>query len=447
MLKFKVASRDKFKMELKKEELLTAVKDAVSEILSAKAEDEVKKEVEKTAEEKVNKVEKENKIAVGIKEDKSEIAQKEADGKNWNSFGEFLTKVHQYRLGYASLPDNRLVFIDKSGNPTFPTKDVPQDAASVQKVMTEGTDSAGGFLVPEEYRMEVQMLMLEKSVIRPNGATRFPMKTDTLNIPRVDDTSHTASVFGGVIAYWTEEVGTKQASEPQWGNCKLTAHELSGVAVAGNNLLADNATALEAFIKRAFAEAWAYYEDDAFINGTGVGQPLGILNSGALISVTRQANTNVRWVDFTNMWGRMLTTSRDNAIWLMNQELETQYLQMVSENAAPVATAGTTIIVDPKMGGTKSPPTKILGRPYFVTEKMAALGSAGDLGLFDLSYYIIGDRSKLAIDASTHVFFTTNKTAWRFTLRVDGQPWLQAPLTPKNGTNTVGPFIALSSTS
>ena len=294
--------------------------------------------------------------------------------------------------------------------------------------------------------MEVLQIGLERSLVRANGPLVLPMSTDTLNMPRIDDTSHASNVFGGILAYWTEETGTKTSSEPKWGNCKLSAHELSGYTRASNSLIADSAIALEAFLKRGFGEAWAYYEDDAFINGNGVGQPLGILNSGALISVTRQANTIVRYNDLVNLYSRMFPESRSKAVWFLNHEVLPQIMVAGAGNVAQ-ASGHNLIWINRNQGAAEAIPGTIFGRPFFVTEKMAALGSAGDIGFFDISYYIIGDRSGLAIDSSSHVGFTSNTTYWRFTLRVDGQPWLASPLTPKNGSNTIGPFVALSSTS
>lgn len=291
------------------------------------------------------------------------------------------------------------------------------------------------------------MLSLERSIVRANGATNLPMTTDTLNIPRNDDTDHTSNVFGGVLAYWVEETGTKTESEPKWGNCKLTAHKLVGLTTASDELLADTPFAFEKILKRMFAEAIAYYEDSAFITGTGVGQPLGFQTSGALITVARQANNNVRWRDLANIYARMFTASHSRAIWIVNQETLPHLITMVAENAAAAATAGSVIWVNPNQGAANNIPGTILGRPFFISEKVPALGSQGDVGYYDLSYYLIGDRSSLAIDVSKHVYFTTDKTAWRFVLRVDGQPWIQAPLTPGTSMDTVSPFVCLSSTS
>jgi HK97 family phage major capsid protein len=77
---------------------------------------------------------------------------------------------------------------------------------------------------------------------------------------------------------------------------------------------------------------------------------------------------------------------------------------------------------------------------------MQALGTAGDIGYFDFRYYLIGDRQPITIDASTHVAFTTDETAWRFVLRVAGQCWPQTALTMRRGGTTQSPFVILAAT-
>ena len=442
--------KEKENKSMSKDDLTKTIVDAVTtlgnqirEDIKNDAEEVTKKEVEEKIEEAKSVIQ-----TPLTEDDELEVAEEEASKKEWPSFGEYLKKVWLYRGGFNRMPDNRLIYVNEKGLISNPKemKKVDNEEALI-KTMTEGTDSAGGFIVPEEYRMEVQQLKLENQVIRPNGPTVFPMTTDTLNIPRIDDTSHTSTVFGGVVATWTEEAGTKTETEPTWGNCKLSAHELAGYTRASNALIADSAVALEVFIKRAFGEAWAYFEDDSFINGNGVGQPLGILNSGCLTSVTRQDTNEVFWGDIVRLWTRLLPQCRDKAVWIMNHEVEKEILRAVAENTTAAATAGNVIVVSQDQGAVKTPPRVLFGRPYFISEKMGALGDAGDIGVFDLSYYFIGDRSPLAIDTSGHVGFTSNTTYWRFTVRVDGQPWLANDLTPRHGTDTIGPFVALSSTS
>jgi len=372
-----------------------------------------------------------------------EKAQNKANEAKWDK-GEFVKAIYDFRT--KNKQDNRLVFVDANGHETAPVHREAESETEVHKTMTEGTDSAGGFVVPTQFVMEVQELGLEQSIIRSNGATIFQMERDLLNIPRINESSHASSLMGGVVAYWTEEAGTKTSSEPKWGNCTLRAHELAGYTRASNALIADSGIALETYLKKAFGAAWSYYEDDAFINGTGVGQPLGILNAPCLITVTRQHTSSLYFDDLVNLYTRVLPESRNRAVWLLNHEVLAPLIEAGAGNAAQ-ASGHQLVFISRDQGAVEALPKTIFGRPYILTEKMGALGDAGDIGLFDLSYYFIGDRAKLTIDTSAHVGFTTNTTYWRFTLRVDGQPWLSSALTPKNGTNTLSPFVTLKATS
>lgn len=275
----------------------------------------------------------------------------------------------------------------------------------------------------------------------------IPMKSDSVEIPCIVETTHETHLRGGIYGKWTAEAVEMQASEPKLGEIKLNAHEYSGYTVVTNRLLADSAIGLESFLLPAFGEAWGYLQDDAFIAGTGSGMPVGVINADALIGVTRQANTLVRFVDLANIWARVLPASRSRGVWLINHEVLSHLITMNAENAAPAATAGSVIWINPNQGAANQIPGTILGRPFFETEKVPGLGSASDIGFYDFGYYLIGDRQALSIDASTHVYFLTNKTAWRFMFRVDGQPWIQSALTPRNGTATLSPFVSLSSTS
>lgn len=304
--------------------------------------------------------------------------------------------------------------------------------------LTEGVDSEGGFLVPEEYSKQILMRSLESAVVRPNGPTIIPMGSDTVNIPKLVDTSHASSVFGGVVAYWTEEAGTKSVKEPTFGQIKMIAKKLTGYTYASDELLADSAIGLEALLTRLFSEAINWYEDDAFIDGDGVGKPLGILKSGALLAVNRSAANTIAIADVANVWARLFTQSHGRAIWLANPSTLPQLVALGSTYLTWLkGSAGAA-------GLSQAPPVTLLGRPIVFTEKCPALGTAGDLVLADLSYYLIGDRQRITVASSKHVRFTTDETAWRFVKRVDGQPWVDSAFTPANGS-TLSPFVTLYS--
>lgn len=307
------------------------------------------------------------------------------------------------------------------------------------KALSEAEDSSGGFLVPEEMRKDLLTLVLESSVIRPH-ATSFKMGSETLSIPRIVDTSHSSNLFGGVIAYWTKESTAVTATEPEFGLIKLTAKKLMGYTYAPNELLEDSAINLELLIKKCFSESISWFEEEAFIRGDGAGEPLGILNSGAVIEVSKETGQAADTILAENVWkmySRMFPASVKKAVWLANPNIKPELYAM----AVPIGTGGVSVYL-PAGGISQTPYDTLCGRPVLFTEHCSTLGDAGDLLFCDLSYYIIGDRRQLTVAASPHIRFTTDQTAWRFTQRVDGQPWLNTYFTPKRGS-TLSPFISL----
>jgi HK97 family phage major capsid protein len=84
-----------------------------------------------------------------------------------------------------------------------------------------------------------------------------------------------------------------------------------------------------------------------------------------------------------------------------------------------------------------------MGYPIFFVENAQPLGTQGDLILADLSKYVVGDRQMVTIDSSKHFRFQYDLTSWRAVHRVDGRPWLSAPITYRDGVTTVSPFVIL----
>jgi len=359
-----------------------------------------------------------------------EIEEAEEKGTKFKSFGDFLLSIRKFRVNRDL--DDRLAFIDKDGR-------LEKTAGH----MEIGEDSQGGFLVPEVYRADLQMIALENAIVRNNGATIIPpIRTDSLKIPYVDDPSHASTVFGGVEAIWTAERELKEATKPKFGQMELVPKKLAGLTYTSNELLMDSAIALEPLIKKMFGSAWGYFEDLAFLAGNGVGQPLGILNCGTLKVVNRNTLMRVRLEDIAEMYACMLDASRDNAIWVINPSVIPDLLQMGSGNAADAS--GKILVFTKDVHG--KPEWQIWGRPVFFSEKVPGLGTQGDIGFFDLRYYFIFDRQPITIDVSTHVAFERDETCWRFVLRVAGQCWPPGTLTPRNAAapvTTISPFVVL----
>jgi len=319
----------------------------------------------------------------------------------------------------------------------------PQYAAKQEAIrnasQSSGNPSGGGFLVPESLRSELLRLSLETAVVRPR-ARIVPMETSRIMYPILDSTSHATSVHGGVLGYWRAESAAFTESSATFGRIALEAFELTAYATVPNELMADSMLAFEAFINSAFPEALSYFEDDAFINGSGAGQPEGFLNASASVEVakeTGQAADTVVYENIVKMYSRMLPGSLNRAVWIVSPDVVPELLTM----GLAIGTGGSAIFVQ---DATQPAPMTIFGRPVIVSEKVQNVGDAGDINFVDLSYYLIGDRQALTAESSPHYRFQNGETAFRFVTRVDGRPWLQSAITPRNGGATLSPFVKLA---
>lgn len=306
--------------------------------------------------------------------------------------------------------------------------------------MTESSGTAGGYLVPPEFYDKLLAIVAEEAIIRPRAFVQ-PMASATLQFPFLDVTTAqsagTSPFFGGVVMNWTEEAQNRTETEPQFKQMELKAHELSGYAVSSNVLLQDAGFGLERFLMTLFARAIAWYEDYAFLQGTGVGKPQGILTSKPVISVTRNAGGAVKFVDVATMLSKLLPSSLNRAIWIIHPYVLAQLVQL--------ADAGGRVVWVPNNGGAqKKVPGTLFGLDVLTTEKVPALGTKGDVMLVDPTMYVVGDRMQIEIAASEHVNFLKNQTTWRVVERVDGQPWLDNVITLQDGASTVSPFVVLN---
>jgi HK97 family phage major capsid protein len=340
----------------------------------------------------------------------------------FKSFGEFLVKVRKACDGEGS-PDSRL---KTAGH------------------MEIGEDSQGGFLVPEKWAEGIYNIALENSIVRKR-ATVLKAISDSLKIRTFVDNDRSSSLFGGITFKWLYEAinktyGSGRVTKPALGQLELTPHKLVGGCYTSNEIEGDY-EAFGGFMQEAFGQAIRFIEDDAFINGTGAGQPLGIVQSNLMIKPNRQQANQIGYEDLTAMVRRLLPDSWNRAVWLINQDAMEQ-----------IMTADT--VVNNVLNVLDLNDHMLMGFPFIVTEKAQALGTTGDIMLADFGagHYIIADRS-IEISGSRHVSgysiqqlgsgWLTDETFWRIVLRVDGQPVAVNPITPYHGAQTVSPFIGL----
>lgn len=322
------------------------------------------------------------------------------------------------------------------------------DKQRVEKVykaaLAEGVGETGGYLVPTEFANEILQLAARRSVVRQQNPTIINMTTREWDVPALGYTSSTAGTapqLGGVRAYWTEEAGTKTESEPTFEIVKLIYHELSGYTLASNMVRMDAGPMLESMLRNLFAQAIAFYEDYAFINGTGAGQPLGVLQSPALVTEVAATSTFVL-TDAASMLEKFMPRDPNGGVWFMHPKLISKLIALVD--------AGSHAVWLSNSAANVPMPAQLFGKPIVFTDLMPVLPagtSATQIGgvlLADWSYYLIGQRQGITIDFSEHYKFINNQGTWRFCSYVDGQPWLKQAVYLVDGSNTVSPFVSLS---
>jgi HK97 family phage major capsid protein len=341
------------------------------------------------------------------------------------AFGEFLQAVYK-----DSVPGHR--------------RGVDQRLYAAATGASEAVMSDGGFLVQKDFSNEILRRANAMGAVM-SRVRRIPISSGSngLKINAIDETSRAdGSRWGGVQVYWTAEAAEKSASKPKFRQMELDLKKLAGLFYSTDELLAD-ASALQSIAMEAFSEELTFKIEDSIFNGTGAGQMLGIMNSGSLITESKevgQAASTIVYDNVLKMWSRLHARSRPNAIWFVDQSIEPQLYKM----SLAVGTGGAPVYL-PAGGASSEPYASLFGRPVIPVEYAAALGTVGDICLFDLSQYLMVDKGGLETASSMHVRFIYDEMVFRFVYRVDGQPIWNSALTPKSGGSTQSPFVVIES--
>ena len=379
-----------------------------------------------------NKIEKQIELAersnsFAMKDADPEVPEKRDAEHSFGSFGEFLQAVRSASTG--GVVDSRL--------------STEQRAATGMNVTIP---SDGGYLVQQDFLEGIQKRIYDKSLIA-GRCSKISIGANSNGIKwiELDESSRKDGYrHGGVRAYWQAEAGTVANSFPKLAKKSLDLEKLMAFCYVTEELLQD-ATALESFINEVMDQEFAFLLDQAIIEGTGAGTPLGILNSDSTVIVPKRTGQGAKTVVFenlTDMRARMWARSRPNGVWFINQDVEPELHTL----ALAVGTGGVPVYM-PASGVSGAPYDTLFGMPVIPVEHCKTLGTQGDIILADMSQYRLIDKNGLKQDVSMHVRFLNDEQVYRFTLRVNGTPLWDKALTPKNGTNTQSPFIALETRS
>lgn len=287
---------------------------------------------------------------------------------------------------------------------------------SDRKTLTEGVDSAGGFLVPPDYHTELIKKIATLAAIRPLARV-VQTSRDVAQWPRVNyaaDDRYTS----GVRLTWTGEVPASstvhRAAEPQFGLINIPVHTAMASLPLSNNLIEDAAFDVLGLSSDMLAEAFALGEDDRFINGTGANQPLGILadvdgsgpasvlsGTNGAISTAGDAHSAVRMLD---LYYAVPSQYRQRASWIMNSQTLKEVENLTDAMDRPLVTSliGGGALFNPE-------PNAIKGRPVVVDEFMPDIAQDDYPVIFgDLNGYIIVDRVALSVQRLDEIYAEQN---------------------------------------
>lgn len=300
-------------------------------------------------------------------------------------------------------------------------------------------DPYGGFFVPEGFSPE--FLQVEPEDDPTGAATRkIPMNVPVVKINARVDKTHTTSVSGGLTVGRSAETVAKTASRMTTEQLSLTAYSLFGLSYATEELLTDSAISFIAILEAGFRDEFNAHILDERINGTGTGQFLGVMTSGALVTIAKETTQTATTIVYPNVIKMRARCWRyGGAMWLANHDTIPQLMQLNAE----VGVGGGPVW---QPSAREDHPDLLLGRPIIFSEFLKTLGTKGDILLVNWSQYLEGMYQPLQSAESIHVRFLNHERAFKFWLRNAGMPWWSAALTPKNGS-TLSPFVALAARS
>jgi HK97 family phage major capsid protein len=277
-------------------------------------------------------------------------------------------------------------------------REYPRNALQV------GTDSEGGYLVPDEFEHRLVEALEDQNIIR-QLATVIQTSSGERKIPLVS-TKGTAA--------WVEEEALIPESDDAFGQVSLGAYKVATMIKVSNELMNDSVFPLESYIAKEFARRVGAKEEEAFLTGDGSGKPTGVLatTGGAPVGKTTASATAVTFDDVIDLFYALRSPYRPKAVFVTHgstvktlrklKDVDNQYIWQ------PSIREGT--------------PDTILGRPVYTSAYMPVMAAGAKALVFgDFAYYWIGDRESRTFQRLNELFATTGQVGFIASQRVDGK--------------------------
>ncbi len=234
----------------------------------------------------------------------------------------------------------------------------------------------------------------------------------------------------GIVFRWASEAGTMTQAKPTLQSRSMPLDKAYGLIPLTDELL-DDSEGLESYVFDKLRVALPHWLNFHFLQGTGAGQPLGVLNSACTISVAKEGSQTANTVVAENlrkMVARLRVFDPSSVSWVCHP---TAYRDIVED-----------LNQIPHWPGRDGQLT-LFGYPVLVSQGCEEIGDLGDLFIGDWSMYRCV-RKAPKIMSSMHLWFDQDATALKFVIRVAGQPKLTNPIPDRDGSSTTSPFVMLA---
>ena len=274
---------------------------------------------------------------------------------------------------------------------------------SVQNALQEGTDSEGGYLVPDEFEHRLVQALEEENVFR-RLATRITTSSGDRKIP---------VVTGHGTAAWIDEEQAYPESDETFGQVSISAYKLATMIKISDELLNDSAFNLESYIATEFGRRIGAKEEEAFLVGDGTGKPIGLFNPATTIERVAPATAGkITFDDMMDLYHALRRPYRTKAKFIMNDSTIKAIRKLKDKNDnyiwQPSVQAGV--------------PDKILNCEVVTSAYAPELGAEeGAIAFGDYSYYWIADRQGRSFKRLNELFAATGQVGFLASQRVDGK--------------------------
>ena len=274
----------------------------------------------------------------------------------------------------------------------------------VLNALQVGTDSEGGYLVPDEYERTLIEALEDQNIFRQLAHVIHTSSGDR-KIPVVASKG---------TASWIDEEAQYPESDDAFGQVSIGAYKLATMIKISEELLNDSVFDMPAYIAKEFARRIGAAEEEAFFTGNGTGKPLGILaaTGGADTGVTAAAADKITMDEVIDLFYSLRAPYRRNAVFIMNDST-VKALRKLKDGQGqylwqPSVTAGT--------------PDTILNRPVYTSGFMPTIATGNKTILFgDLGYYWVADREGRSFKRLNELYAPTGQVGFLASQRVDGK--------------------------